>query len=137
MEKTKRNAIRWSTVGALAALAALLVAVRFVNPTEHEFFPCIWRRLGIKCLTCGATRAAYSLMTFDFYSALRYHAVFTVLSPVFAYVLLALAVDLIAVKRIIPLPTKKWWIYLAVLGVILVIFGIVRNFTPYSQWELA
>lgn len=130
MHFKSKSVCRALTVTAVIAAVAAVIFVVLRNPTENTILPCMYNKLfHIKCATCGATRAVYYFFTFDFAKAFYYHAYFTVLSPIIGYVLLALAVNGIAYKRIMPLPKRFWWIYPAVFIAGLIIFGVVRNFT--------
>ncbi len=128
-EKAKK-AKRYTAITTTVALIAAVALVLIVNPTGggKGILPgCILYELtGIKCTTCGATRAVYCFFTFDFANALKYHALFTVTSPLMVYFYLGYFVNSVAGRRIIPMPKYKDWNLYALFGVLLV-FMLVRN----------
>jgi hypothetical protein len=124
----KLRLLRILTAIGLGALIAAVVFVLIFNPTENFMGECFYRRyLHLKCSTCGATRAVYYFFTLRFGKAFYYHAYFTVLSPVMAYVALAFCVNVFCGKRVLPLRLRWWWAVVFIGG--LIAFGILRNFT--------
>ena len=80
--------------GGIVAVAVLLGgAVLYIlatyPPTDDSFYPkCISYRLtSIHCPGCGSTRAAHSLLNFDFRQAFAYNAVMVSLLPFGGYAL--------------------------------------------------
>jgi len=111
------------------AFAALLVAVYIYNPADKkETFCWINRTTGLHCPGCGATRAVYYLMRFNFKKAFYYHAYGAVIAPFVLYVGVALTVNLFAGKKILFLPKFNWAYYYVPLA-LLMVFTVLRNFT--------
>lgn len=131
MTKKGIRAIRIISILCVLGALSAIIAVVVLDPTENTLLPCMYYHvLGIRCATCGATRAVYSFFTGHIADAFHYHAYFTLLSPVIGYACFALAADGIAGKMIIPLPKKRWWIYPAVFAAGLIAFTVIRNFIP-------
>ena len=126
----KLKLLRVFTVISIGALTTAIIAVLILNPTDDDGIRCGLRKVFyIKCMTCGATRAVYYFFTLQFGKAFYYHAYFTALSPVMAYVAISFSVNVFLGKKVMPLKLK-WW-YLIAFAVGLTVFGIVRNFIPY------
>ncbi len=95
-------------------------------------FPCLVHELtGLYCSGCGASRALRAILHLQFYKALRYNAVFTLLAPFFAAYFLAVGYSLVRygedrVSRRVPV-MPLWLILAAVLA-----FGILRNLPIFS-----
>lgn len=119
------------TAGIIAVIVAAFAFVLIRNPYENEILPCwYYTHLGFKCPSCGATRAAYSIATFDFATAFHYHAYYTATAPMLIYFGAALTLWGFTGKAVLPLPKKTWWIYLIAYFSGLTLFGVVRNFIP-------
>lgn len=123
--------MRVLTATGLGALIVGVILVVVLNPTENTLIPCQYYAMTkLKCLTCGGTRMVYYFFTLQLDKAFYYHAYFTVTSPLIAYALAVITVNVFAGRRVLPYP-KRWYIYIAVYFVGLAIFGVARNFIPY------
>ncbi len=116
----------------LAGIGA--VFLYFHNPSEGRgFIPCpIYEITGYYCTGCGTTRALYSILHLDFLQAFRFNAALCLLLPFLISYAAVCCVQFIRYGWI-PFNQKlssKWLIYLAVL---LIAFGIIRNFIPALQ----
>ena len=124
----KTTVIRLITVFCLAAISLAIAFVVITFDRHGELYPCaINGKFHLHCPTCGTTRAVYYFFTLRFKEAFYYHAYFVSLSPLMAYAVIALCVNGIAAKKIMPLPFK--WYYPVIFIAGLFLFGIFRNFT--------
>lgn len=125
----RRNRIRVAISIFYLFAAAFMVYVALKNPIENNVYGFFLHdERYFHCPSCGATRAFYCLLKFDFKSAFYYHAFFTVFSPVLAYVAVCLTVNLWCGKKIIPYPGHYSAYLYALLG-LWMIFTVIRNFT--------
>lgn len=113
------------------AVAALFVYARIADPFSHgEIFCFVNRVSGIRCATCGLTRALFCLLKGDPVGAFYYHALFTV-GLLSAFLLsTAYLVNFACGRRVLPLPRLRWT-YFYILLALLVLFLVVRNCTDY------
>ena len=110
-------------------IASIFLYAYLAKPFDSERTICPINGLfGLHCLTCGATRAAYSLIFFDFKSAFYYNALFTVVIIPFAVFGLLYTVNFAFNKRVVPLPRIKAY-YFIVGAAICAVFTILRNIT--------
>ena len=79
----------WLRLGLWLGVVLILLFGRTV--VERELFPCLWNRLfGIRCATCGASRAVVSLLSGDLAAAIGWNPVVTLgLVPAFLLLLLS------------------------------------------------
>ncbi|MBO4262249.1 MAG: DUF2752 domain-containing protein [Clostridia bacterium] len=114
-----------------AAFAGIFLYAYLKRPFEAGGYPCpIHAVLGIKCVSCGATRAAYKLLVGDIAGAFYYNALFTVgFLPAFAIGLCA-AINLVSGRKVIPLPKPRAW-HLAVVAAVFVAFTAARNLVSF------
>ncbi|MBQ7643005.1 MAG: DUF2752 domain-containing protein [Clostridia bacterium] len=111
------------------AVASVFVYAYLKRPFDGGAAECPYDRFfHLHCLTCGATRAAYSILYFDFKSAFYYNALFTVGIIPAALVGGAAAVNFALGKRAIPLP-KFRGVYAVAAVAVALIFVVLRNFT--------
>lgn len=118
-----------TTVGFL-----LLIILFFVEPGKLAYDVCFSRRvLHFYCAGCGATRATHALLHGEILTAFRYNPVYTVLTPLFAYLWLALGLRTFNVKRMnLPIPGFRWF---AVLLALLVVYSLLRNL-PFELFQV-
>lgn len=129
MQKGKLFWLRAAIIAFFAACIFFIAYVLIKNPFENDLYAGFSHdKTLFHCPSCGATRALYCFFTLNFKGAFYYHAYFTVLSPVFLYIIITLGVNLFFQKRIIPYP-KRFAIYLYALLILLIIFTVIRNFT--------
>lgn len=87
--------------------------------------PCIFNRItGLYCPGCGTTRAIDSLIKLDFYQALRYNAITTILLP-FSIVYCVYKYVIKGKKNI---PNWVWYVILA----FTLAYGVMRNIPVFS-----
>lgn len=99
-----------------------LIYLYFNDPSIVPFIPCYFHELtGFECTGCGITRAIYSLMHFDFIAAIRYNALFVFSIPLYI---------VISIKEIRDPDFKIKLVPLLVYVFILLLFTVLRNFTP-------
>jgi hypothetical protein len=115
----------------------LLVVVYCFPPGETRWYPpCLLHAAtGLHCIGCGGTRCVYALMHGDLRQALAYHFLAPLVLPFF---LVWVAQHAVATLRGRPAP--KAWLgrrALWVLGVVVLVFGIVRNIPVEPCSELA
>lgn len=122
---------------AVCAAAAVLAAAAlfYLYSTDEGAgagIPCLFHALtGFYCGGCGASRALRSALHLEFYQALRYNAVFTVLLPFLGAYFCALGVSYVRFgkdKVSAKVPMAAVWISV---GAVLV-YGILRNIPALS-----
>lgn len=93
--------------------------------------PCVVRKyVGVHCPGCGVTRAAHALLHGDLWVAFRMNAVAVVLLPLLAYAMLREAVAWGWRRPDLRLGSGgRWGIRL---GVLVVVFGVVRNLPGFG-----
>lgn len=115
-----------SLAAALFAAAALLY-LYFTGEGEGAGIPCMFYQVtGFFCSGCGSSRALRSILHLDFYQALRYNAIFTLLLPALAAYFSALIVSYIRFgeDRISgKIPMNFIWCAIAAA----VLYGVLRN----------
>ncbi|MGN0628281.1 MAG: DUF2752 domain-containing protein [Oscillospiraceae bacterium] len=124
---------RFAIFAAAAVLAA--AALLYLYSTEEGAgagIPCLFYTLtGFYCSGCGASRALRSVLHLDFYQALRYNAVFTVLLPFLGAYFCALGVSYVRFGKdrvSEKVPGAAVW---TAVGAALV-YGILRNIPALS-----
>lgn len=129
MRKKDLKRVRAAIILFYAVCTLFFVYVMVSNPLKRNIYGWLMHDPSkFHCPSCGLTRAVYCLATFDFKHAFYYHALFTVLSPVLAYIVLTLTVNLFAGRKIIPYP-KHYPVYLWIIFGLYIAFGVLRNFT--------
>lgn len=121
------------TVAAAAFIAAAaLFYLYFTGEGEGAGIPCMFHQItGLYCSGCGASRALRSILHFDFYRALRYNAIFTVLLPFLAVYFGALGISYIRFgkDRISgKISMTPVWVIISVA----ILYGILRNIPFFS-----
>lgn len=103
----------------------------FINCIIVFIFPfeCPWKKvLGIDCGGCGTTRMIKSMLNLNFYQAFRYNPL--------TFILLILGLIYIVYCLVCLLLKKKYYKVnektLFILGIIVIIFMILRNIDQFS-----
>lgn len=123
-------------IGFPICIAAIIYwAVRVKIP-----LPCfIYTRTGIFCPSCGATRAIISLLCNDIETAMNYNCYIVLTAPF----LLGLALYLYAgvifgyIGRLSDKAKMRIAVFIAILALLFLIFGILRNIPLYPFTLLA
>ncbi len=119
-----------------AAAAAGAVYLYFHNPYSYPL-PCIFYSLtGFYCPGCGAGRACYSLLHFEFVDAFCYNPLMTILLPLIGIYLIVRVLDWMItggnhVDRKISVKLLAWTL------VLVCIYGALRNIPVYPFTLLA
>lgn len=118
---------------AAAVLAAAALLYLYLTPEgEGAGIPCpFYAVTGLYCSGCGASRALRSILHFDFYRALRYNAVFTVLFPFLGAYFCALGVSYIRFGKdrvSAKIPGFAVWSAVA----LALVYGVLRNIPAFS-----
>ncbi|MBE6787500.1 MAG: DUF2752 domain-containing protein [Ruminococcaceae bacterium] len=103
----KPNQIKLKILITLAVMAYALIMYWFKVPCM------IFNLTGVKCLTCGMTRAVFSALRLDFSAAFSYHSMFWSLPILYLYFLFDG-----------KLFTKK---FLNILIIVIIVIGFVNN----------
>lgn len=129
MERSGRAWVRVAIAAFWTFALAFAVFVYLHNPIENDIYGfAVHNEALFHCPSCGLTRAAYSLMRFDFAAAFYYHAYFTVTFPLWAYAAVTLGVNLFVGKKVVPYP-KRYAVFLWIAFALWMIFTVFRNFT--------
>lgn len=128
--RTKRS-VRVTAVLTGAVIAAVgAVYLYFHNPHQYPL-PCLFHVItGLYCPGCGAGRASYSILHFQFYDAFRYNPMYVILLPFLGIYIAARMIDWMLTDgnhvdgKINP--KILYAILILVLG-----FGVVRNIPVY------
>ena len=115
----------------VVAVTALCLYSLINKPFEAKEIFCFANRVtGIKCPSCGVTRAVWCMLHGDFKTAFYYNALFTVgIIPSLIFTTLS-SVNYCLENKLAYLPKYGWkYFYTALLVVIA--FTVIRNFIPY------
>lgn len=117
---------------SIVALVSAIILYAYLNSEYNFGFYCITNKIfGIYCSGCGLTRAAQAMLNLDFYQAFRYNALSFIILPMIFLLIIMTIWEWLFKKTNIFLKIPVWvWI---VLCIVIVVFGIVRNFIPYLQ----
>ena len=87
--------------------------------------PCFYNKyFGIQCAGCGLTRMCKAIIRFDFYEGFMYNPVAFILLIVWNFIALLLFIG----KPTFVKNSNFLWTVFIISMVILIVFGIVRNF---------
>lgn len=117
------------------AVAGATLVLRFVDPNGPSPLPMCPTRLlfGVDCPGCGGLRATHALANGDIPTALDNNLLFVILVPLLVAGWILWMVR--AWKGRWPDPARvipRWQRALPmVVAIVLLVFGIIRNFTPY------
>lgn len=126
MSDGKRKRL-YKLIAILGAIAAVLLAYALIVRFTGYGIPCIFkRRLGIECSACGLSRAAASLISFDFASAFTYNAIWPLYLAYGLWVAISASFKYLKSGEALSLPCPMW-LNFVVFGVMLA-YGVVRNF---------
>jgi len=106
----------------------------FHDPSQGRgLIPCpIYSLTGTYCTGCGTTRALYSILHLDFVQAFHYNAALCILLPFLTVYLAVCCVQFIRYGWV-PFNRKLSSKWLLTVAVILVAYGVLRNFIPTLQ----
>ncbi|OQD54677.1 hypothetical protein BM536_022460 [Streptomyces phaeoluteigriseus] len=120
--------------GVLAAVVGAFAYVAAVDPNEPGHYPVcpLLRVTGLHCPGCGGLRSAHAFAHGDLVTALHANAMAVAAYAVFAVLWTVWVVRVARGRpvRIEPGPVPLW-----TLGVLLLVFTVVRNL-PYGGWLL-
>jgi hypothetical protein len=119
------------SLAGLALLGAGVAAVLFFfDPARVGIYPvCYFHRItGLQCPGCGGLRAAHQLLHGNILAALHLNAFAVLAVPVFAWLCLRFAVRAFR-RQPGGLEVNPCWLWAGL--VVLVVFGIVRNFVGW------
>ncbi|MBE5742286.1 MAG: DUF2752 domain-containing protein [Clostridiales bacterium] len=114
----------------LFTVTAIFIYSLLATPFSSKEIFCFTNRVsGIKCPSCGLTRAVWCILHWQWEKAFYYHALFTVGIIPFTLCLTGMGVNFYLGKRVLPLPKYRWIYFYLTLGA-LVVFTVIRNLTP-------
>ncbi len=128
-----------AAIGILILVAVLVYYFYSRDPSDKDNFyiECTFKSLtGMDCPGCGGQRSVHHLLHLELTHALRYNALFVLLTP---YLLLLLYYEIRRIFWGTPKPNnfftsnKMLWIFL----ISLLVFGIIRNLPWYPFTLLA
>ena len=113
-------------------ILVLLILYLVLGHFFHIYVPCpINYVTGLYCPGCGITRMLFSIIKLDFYQAFRYNPLIFILffPSAILYLNFLYCQYKNKVSWYIKIPRVVWYILL----VLLLVYGVVRNFVPYLQ----
>ncbi len=116
----------------LCLLLLIIWGYSYINQKYGLGIQCTLNKLfKIYCPGCGLTRATEAILKLDFYQAFRYHTLSLVLMPMFLIICVLALFELVFYKKTVlcKIPDIFW----CGLAVLLLIYGVIRNFIPYLQ----
>lgn len=127
LDKNKKTSIYIVVSLFIIALIGIIL-VKVYNPEEKSFFiPCMLYKLtGIKCPGCGMTRSVHYLVNGNIKQAIWYNLM---LIPLIVLVIYSLYRYILFLVKNEPIINKLLENLLKVFLVIIVLFGVTRNFT--------
>lgn len=94
------------------------------------YLPCmIYKTTGLVCPGCGVTRMIFAILQGDIKQAFHYNPALFILSPLLAIILIYQSVQYIRMGQIRI--SNKLNIFLIVIVLFLIIFGILRNIPSF------
>ncbi len=127
----RRNAV-W-LAALTACVACLLYLLWRYDPRGYGLPLCLFHATtGLHCPGCGATRATHELLHGYFLSSLRDNSFFVVSLPLVLYTAVSEARFLLVGRPLPADPIRRRW-FLPLIGVLLLVFGVLRNlpFEPF------
>jgi Protein of unknown function (DUF2752) len=122
-----RNQRHLWLLGGILLLSLGALVLFWFNPSQYSFYPkCRFYQLtGLYCPGCGAQRSLYHLVHGHFLTGIRCNPLFVLALPILAYM---------GIRLLLPEARRRAWPSITfsergmiTLGVILVVFTIVRN----------
>jgi hypothetical protein len=135
IDEARGRPAQWLILSFLVLVAGAGV-LYFFNPTQFSFYPtCLfYKTTGLLCPGCGTLRAIHHLLHGHIQAAFRFNALLVSSLPI-----LAAGFVQAARYRAANKPALVWirpsWLWVAL--VILIAFGILRNFPGASDYFLA
>ena len=122
---------RISAAAGFAALAGGAAAIAYFDPSKAGVLPVcpLFALTGFACPGCGLTRAFHALFHGDIITAIDFNALVPFWAVIFAYVGVSLALLAIRGRGLPMWPTNAKFVVVA--GIVLLLFGIVRNIPVY------
>lgn len=122
----------------LFLLFLLLISIFYLNISHYKWFfiPCIFYEItGFYCPGCGMTRALYSFFTLNFGECFRNNLLLLFLLPAFLYYLFCSVKNYLLTGKIVSLSSvfPKWVFFVGL--VLVIIYGIFRNFEFFTWMQ--
>lgn len=119
-------------IGIIVSLVLILGAYVYIISRYNIGIPCMINKVfGVYCSGCGLTRACIAMLNFDFYQAFRYNALSLILIPALFVIFIFFVWENIFSRSsfISKIPITFWFVCL----ILVLLFGIIRNFIPALQ----
>lgn len=120
-----------SLMGLLLLFGTVYVFYYLNKNYNIGLFCTIYELTGLYCPGCGMTRAVISLLNLDFYQAFRYNAFSIFLLPLLGIYLLTELYSWVFEKENVLFTKTPEWIFIVIV-IMLILFGILRNFSAFS-----
>lgn len=119
-------------ISILFLLNLLFIFYLFLHYKYGFFIPCIFSTItGLECPGCGITRMVLSLLKLDFYQAFRYNPLVFIYTPfLILYVIYKVYLYIVNKKDEFFIKIPRIYIYIVL--VITVLYGILRNIEMFS-----
>ena len=126
---------KWLLAAMVAAVAAVLAALRIFDPAHSGVFPpCPLRYLtGWYCPGCGSLRAMHQILHGNLGAAWALNPLTVLLLPFVVYGIASYAVFEIRGQHLPRLFLSAFWI--RALCVVIILFGVARNL-PFHPFDL-
>lgn len=125
------HSLRLTAAAGVAALAGGAAAIAYFDPSKATILPVcpLFALTGFACPGCGLTRGFHALFHGDIITAVDFNALTPLWAVIFAYVGASLALMAIRGKGLPMWPMNAKFVVVA--GIVLLLFGIVRNIPIY------
>ncbi len=121
----------FNAVMAILILTAAGVIYKAFVLTTNIYIPCLfYEKTGLYCPGCGISRMFIKLFNFDFYGAFRSNVCLFTMFPIFMFY--AVFKILRYIKSGKHSQTKMETVFVWTVIVILLLFGVLRNFSAFS-----